>query len=75
LKDNRDKKPTTRKHISVMRTAIFLGLTAIADAIRKDWLEDSTVGIAAIALLIMMDIAEFVNKMRHDNSCKKNKAQ
>ena len=50
-----------------MRTAIFLGLTAIADAIRKDCLTDKdTITFAAIVLMIMifMDIAEFINKMR-----------
>lgn len=50
-----------------MRTAIFLGCTAIADAIRKDWLTDTdTIAFAAIALMIMilMDIAEFIKKMR-----------
>ena len=50
-----------------MRTAIFLGLTAIADAIRKDWLTDKdTITFAGIAFMIMifMDIAEFIKKMR-----------
>lgn len=50
-----------------MRTAIFLGLTAIADAIRKDWLTDKdAINFAAIVLIIMMvmDIAEFIKKMR-----------
>ena len=50
-----------------MRTAIFLGLTAIADAIRKDWLTDKGIIIfAAIVLMVMMamDIAEFIKKMR-----------
>ena len=50
----------------IMRTAIFLGLTALADAIRKDWLTDKdTITFAAIALMIMifMDIAEFIKKM------------
>ena len=49
-----------------MRTAIFLGLTTIADAIRKDWLIDKDVIIfLAIATIIMivMDIAEFIKKM------------
>ena len=54
-----------------MRTAIFLGLTAIADAIRKDWLTDKDVTtFLAIATIIMigMDIAEFIKKMRSKDS-------
>lgn len=54
-----------------MRTAIFLGLTAIADAIRPDWLTDKTViAFAAVILVIMicMDIAEFIKKMQSKTS-------
>lgn len=51
-----------------MRTAIFLGLTAIADAIRKDWMptDIDTISFLAIVLMVMMamDIAEFIKKMR-----------
>ncbi len=50
-----------------MRTAIFLGLTAIADAIRKDWMpkDKSIVAFVSIALVVMMfmDVAEFFKKM------------
>lgn len=49
-----------------MRTAILLGLFAIADAIRKDWLSDKDViSFLAIAFVIMaiMDISEFIKKM------------
>ena len=49
-----------------MRTAIFLGLTAIADAIRKDWLTDKDViTFGAITLIVMMtmDIWEFIIKI------------
>jgi hypothetical protein len=51
-----------------MRTAIFLGLTAIADAIRADWLTDPAIIKVASFLLfcmIVMDVIEFfktVNK-------------
>ena len=50
-----------------MRTSIFLGLTAIADAIRKDWLIDKDViTFAAVCLICMifMDVAEFIKKMK-----------
>lgn len=50
-----------------MRTAIFLGLTAIADAIRKDWLIDKDViTFTSIILVVMMimDIFEFFKKMK-----------
>ncbi len=46
-----------------MRTAIFLGLTAIADAIRKDWLtDDKVISLASIMLIamIIMDILDFI---------------
>jgi hypothetical protein len=51
-----------------MRTAIFLGLTAIADAIRKDWLtnkEVTTFLAIALVVMIVMDIAEFIKKVRN----------
>jgi hypothetical protein len=54
-----------------MRTAIFLGLTAIADAIRKDWLtnkEVTTFLAIATIVMILMDIAEFIKKMRSKSS-------
>jgi hypothetical protein len=50
-----------------MRTAIFLGLTSIADAIRKDWLTDQgVISFAAIALCVMigMDVVEFINRIK-----------
>ena len=54
-----------------MRTAIFLGLTAIADAIRKDWVtgESSVIAFCAIALLcmIIMDITEFIKTISKKN--------
>jgi len=53
-----------------MRTAIFLGLTAIADAIRKDWLtNESITSFLAVVVIIMMamDVAEFINKMMKKN--------
>lgn len=50
-----------------MRTAIFLGLTAIADAIRKDWIgtDQNLIRFMAIILIVMMgmDIAEFIKNM------------
>lgn len=49
-----------------MRTAIFLGLTAIADAIRKDWVTNEYhLNFLAIALIcmIIMDVSEFIKKM------------
>lgn len=44
-----------------MRTAIFLGLTAIADAINKDWMSKDTAQVGAVILLVMMcmDIVDF----------------
>ena len=54
-----------------MRTSIILGLTAIADAIRKDWLSDNAaIKFITIAVMIMMfmDIAEFIKKMRSKTS-------
>lgn len=49
-----------------MRTAIFLGLTAVADAIRKDWLDQDVTNFAAclVILFLCMDITEFIKKMR-----------
>jgi phosphate starvation-inducible membrane PsiE len=50
-----------------MRTAIFLGLTAIADAIRKDWLTDKdviTFGAIILIVIMTMDIWEFIIKIR-----------
>lgn len=50
-----------------MRTAIFLGLTSIASAIRKDWLtNENSIAFLAVALIIMifMDVMEFIKKMR-----------
>ena len=49
-----------------MRTVTFLGLTAIADAIRKDWMPDSVVNFAIIILIcaIFMDIIEFKHKIK-----------
>jgi hypothetical protein len=48
-----------------MRTAIFLGLTSVADAIRKDWLGQDIVGFAAclVILFLCMDISEFIKKI------------
>lgn len=51
-----------------MRTAIFIGLTAIADAINKNWFPETeyakaTISIAFIAFIIM-DALEFIKKMR-----------
>lgn len=52
-----------------MRTAIFLGLTAIADAINKDWLKHEAVRTGAIILLIMMlmDILDFIKNQFNNN--------
>ncbi len=50
-----------------MRTAIFLGLTAIADATRKDWLTDKNVIhflVITLCCMIVMDIAEFIKTMK-----------
>lgn len=48
-----------------MRTAIFLGCLAIADAIRADWSENLGSFIFIIFLIMAyMDIAEHVKKMR-----------
>ena len=52
-----------------MRTAIFLGLTAIADAIREGWLIDKdAIKFVAIILIVMivMDVWEFIIKIRKD---------
>jgi len=50
-----------------MRTAIFLGLTAVADAIRKDWMPKDNEIVAFVSILfaamIVMDVAEFIKKM------------
>ena len=51
-----------------MRTAISLGLTAIADSIRKDWLVNADHDVVMFAstvlvFMILMDIAEFIKKM------------
>lgn len=49
-----------------MRTVILLGLTAIADAINKNWLTDKDcMNFLAIVLfcVIIMDIAEFIINM------------
>lgn len=53
-----------------MRTAIFLGLMAIAEAINKDWLTNEVAIFLAIVAVIMMvmDIAEFIKKMRNKTS-------
>lgn len=50
-----------------MRTAIFLGLTAIADAIRYDWVSKDMAGILAVIFLVMMfmDVMEFIVKIKH----------
>ena len=54
-----------------MRTAIFLGLTAIADAIRHDWLskDERIIAFASIALIAMMlmDIGDFIKNMSKKN--------
>lgn len=48
-----------------MRTAIFLGCLAIADAIRADWANESGTFIVIIFfILAYMDIAEHIKKMR-----------
>ena len=50
-----------------MRTAIFLGLTAVADATREDWMpkDKAIVAFISIAFVVMMfmDVAEFIKKM------------
>ena len=45
-----------------MRTAIFLGLTAIADAINKDWLkpEAGTMMLIIILSMMLMDVLDFI---------------
>lgn len=51
-----------------MRTSVFLGLTAIADAIRIDWFRDDvTIAFLSCALLsfIIMDIAEFFTGLKN----------
>jgi len=55
--------------LNKMRTAIFLGLTAIADAIREGWLIDKdAIKFVAIILIVMivMDVWEFIIKIRKD---------
>lgn len=49
-----------------MRTAIFFGSLAIADAIRKDWLSDEYAPFIATMFIVMaiMDVTEFIKKMR-----------
>jgi hypothetical protein len=54
-----------------MRTAVFLGLTAVADAINKNWLVDErTIKFVAIMVLVFMfmDIAEFIKKIRKNDT-------
>lgn len=50
-----------------MRTAIYLGLTAIADAIRENWIgkDEQVINFLAIALVMfmLMDILEFTKKI------------
>jgi len=58
----------TNRYIYDMRTAISLGLTAIADSIRKDWLVNADHDVVMFAstvlvFMILMDIAEFIKKM------------
>lgn len=52
-----------------MRTAIFLGLTAIADAIRYDWLRTELAGTIGIifVILMLMDIFDFIENHFNKN--------
>lgn len=53
-----------------MRTAIFLGLTAIADATRKDWItNESTITFMSIVMMVLMvmDIGDFIKDMSKKN--------
>lgn len=45
-----------------MRTVIYVGLLAIADAINKDWQQGQYISIYATILIasIVMDVVEFV---------------
>jgi hypothetical protein len=46
-----------------MRTVIYVGLLAIADAINKDWQQGQYIAVYAIIFIvaIVMDIVEFIN--------------
>lgn len=59
-----------------MRTAIFLGLLSIADAIRENWLSSQGVteflAILTVAMIIM-DISEFIKKMTTKKSSYENR--
>lgn len=48
-----------------MRTAIFLGCLAIADAIRADWANEvgPFIGVCFLVMAIM-DISEYIKKIR-----------
>jgi hypothetical protein len=50
-----------------MRTSIFLGLLAIADAIRENWLQDDAVKtflVIFLVLIMYMDFSEFIKKQK-----------
>lgn len=52
-----------------MRTAIFLGLTAIADAININWLkpEAGTMMLIIILSMMIMDIFDFIKNQFNNN--------
>lgn len=50
-----------------MRTAIFLGLTAVADSINKNWLTDPEVmefTACMVMVMMAMDVVEFYHKIK-----------
>jgi hypothetical protein len=44
-----------------MRTVIFIGLIAIADAIDKDWLQGSALAVYSVTFIVVvcMDVYDF----------------
>ena len=50
------------QNLNKMRTVIYVGLLAIADAINKDWQQGQYIAVYSTILIaaILMDIVEFV---------------
>lgn len=53
-----------------MRTVIFLGLLAIADAIREDWLTEEGIPLAGWVLVgaIVMDVVDFLRHRKNEQT-------
>ncbi len=52
-----------------MRTAVYMGLMMVADAIRANWMGEHGIVIALplFCILLAMDTAEFVKNIRKPN--------